>query len=92
MQLFTLVDTATMTVTLFEAIRPPVAFLVVGSEGGMQRAVGVSYDWGSQTLVKETVLRMETPVMDRMSRVPRVKLSLGRAPLPTRPRYGGIVV
>lgn len=76
-----------MTVTLFEAVRPPVAFLLVGSEGGMQRALGVSYDWESKTLVKETVLRMETPVMERMARVPRVKLSLGRAVPKTKARF-----
>ena len=67
-----------MTVTLFQAVNPPIAFLLVGSEGGMQRAVGVSYDWESQNLVRETVLRLETPVIDRMERVPRVKLSLGK--------------
>lgn len=75
-----------MTVMLFQAVRPPIGFLLVGSEGGMQRAVGVSYDWETQTLVKETVLRLETPVLDRMDRVPRVKLSLGRKVHPAHPR------
>ncbi|KAL8947936.1 MAG: hypothetical protein Q9222_005826, partial [Ikaeria aurantiellina] len=36
MKVFTLVDTYTMTVTLFEARRPPTAVLAVGEEGGMQ--------------------------------------------------------
>jgi hypothetical protein len=75
-----------MTVTLFQAISPPIAFLVVGSEGGMQRAVGLSYDWESQNMVKETVLRLETPTIDRMERVPRVKLSLGKKVHPARLR------
>jgi hypothetical protein len=75
-----------MSVMLFQAVRPPIGFLLVGSEGGMQRAVGVSYDWETQTLVKETVLRLETPVLERMSRVARVKLSLGRQVHVTRSR------
>ena len=75
-----------MSVLLFQAVRPPIGFLLVGAEGGMQRAVGVSYDWETQTLVKETVLRLETPVLERMDRVPRVKLSLGRQVHAARPR------
>jgi hypothetical protein len=35
-RLFTLVDTYSMTVTLFRATRPPVAVIICGSEGGMQ--------------------------------------------------------
>ena len=35
MRVFSLVDTHSMTVTLFEARRPPAAFLMLGSEGGM---------------------------------------------------------
>lgn len=80
LQIFTLVDTNTMTVTLFSAVNPPIGFLVVGSEGGMQRAVGVSLDWTTGTLYRETVLRMETPVLSRMDRVPRVKIGL-RSPV-----------
>ncbi|KAH0545388.1 hypothetical protein FGG08_000529 [Glutinoglossum americanum] len=33
LKVFTLVDTYTMTVTMFEAVRPPVAVLLCGSEG-----------------------------------------------------------
>ncbi|KAH7363891.1 hypothetical protein BKA65DRAFT_489875 [Rhexocercosporidium sp. MPI-PUGE-AT-0058] len=75
---FTLVDTNTMTVTLFEAERPPAVALLCGSEGGMQRAVMCSYDWPTQTLYRETVLRMETRVLEKMSRVGRVRLGLRR--------------
>lgn len=77
-KIFTLVDTNTMTVTLFEAVRPPVVALLCGSEGGMQRAVMCSYDWTSQTLYRETVLRMETSVLEKMARVGRVRFGLRR--------------
>lgn len=67
-----------MTVTLFQAARPPVCFLLAGSEGGMQRAIGCSYDWTTATLYRETVLRMETPIIDKMHRVSRVKIGFNR--------------
>jgi len=71
-----------MTVTLFQAARPPVCFLLAGSEGGMLRAIGCSYDWTTATLYKETVLRMETPIQDRMTRVGRVKIGFNRVQRP----------
>lgn len=78
LKLFTLVDTNTLTVTLFRAVRPPVALLLCGSEGGMQRALLCSYDWKSQTLYRESVLRMDTLVLEKMSRVDRFRLGLKR--------------
>jgi hypothetical protein len=78
LKLFTLVDTNTMTVTLFKAVRPPVAMILCGSEGGMQRALLCSYDWKTQTLYRESVLRVETLVLEHMSRVDRFKLGLKR--------------
>ena len=78
MRIFTLIDTHTMTVTLFEAVRPPIAVLLCGSEGGMQRAVGCSYDWTNGTCCRETVLRMETTVLAKMSRVSRFKFGVKR--------------
>jgi hypothetical protein len=78
MKVFTLVDTYTLTVTMFLAVRPPVAVLLCGHEGGMQRAVMCSYDWSTQTLYRETVLRMETPVLERMFRVNRFRFGLQR--------------
>jgi hypothetical protein len=78
MKVFTLVDTYTLTVTMFLAVRPPVAVLMCGHEGGMQRAIMCSYDWSSQTLYRETVLRMETPVLERMFRVNRFRFGLQR--------------
>ena len=77
-QVFTLVDTGTMTVTLFSAARPPVAMLLCGEEGGMQRALLCSYDWRTSTLYRETVLRVETTVSDKMQYMPRVRLGLRR--------------
>ncbi|KAH8646611.1 hypothetical protein BGZ60DRAFT_535595 [Tricladium varicosporioides] len=77
-RIFTLIDTYSMTVTLIQAIRPPVALVICGSEGGMKRAVACSYDWTSSTLYRETVIRMPTTTLNRMDRVPRLKFGLQR--------------
>ena len=77
-KLFTLVDTCTMTVALFGAARPPVAVILCGAEGGMQRALLCSYDWTGGTFYRETVLRMETRAWDRMDTMCRVRLGLDR--------------
>lgn len=79
LKLFTLVDTNTLTVTLFRSVRPPVVMLLCGSEGGMQRALLCSYDWKTQTLCRETILRVKTVIMDKMSRVDRLRLALTRS-------------
>ncbi|KAF2687741.1 hypothetical protein K458DRAFT_169482 [Lentithecium fluviatile CBS 122367] len=92
-KIFTLVDTNTMTVTMFQAARPPVCFLLLGAEGGMQRAVGCSFDWTTGILYRETVLRMETSCRDKMDLVSRARISLekrrnpGVQQAPQRPRY-----
>jgi len=83
MRVFTLVDTYSMTVTLFQARRPPEVLLVCGSEGGMQRTIGCSFEWTSQTFFKETVLRLETRVLERMDRIRRVRLGIRRIEKPT---------
>ena len=67
-----------MTVTLFEAVRPPVAVVLCGEEGGMQRALLCSEDWTTGTLYRETVLRMETRVWDKTDTLARVRLGLKR--------------
>jgi len=82
LKVFTLVDTGSMTVTMFQAKQPPIALLIVGSEGGMQRAIGCSMDWTTNTLYKETVLRVPTHLLGRMDPLPRVKLGVKR---PVRP-------
>lgn len=79
-KIFTLVDTYTMTVTLFAAVRPPVAVLACGEEGGMQRALLCSYDWTNNTLYRETVLRIETPAYWKMNPIRRVRLGLQTRP------------
>ncbi|KAH9210147.1 hypothetical protein DL95DRAFT_308442 [Leptodontidium sp. 2 PMI_412] len=77
-RVFTLLTSGIGTVTLFAAERPPVVALLCGSEGGMQRAIMCSYDWPTQTLYRETVLRMETRVLEKMPRVGRVSFGLRR--------------
>ena len=63
---------------MITAVRPPVMALVAGSEGGMLRAVLCSYDFKTQTLFRESVVRMETPSIDRMSRISRVRFGFDR--------------
>ena len=77
-RIWTLVDTYTLTVTLFEAVRPPTAVVICGEEGGMQRALLCSYDWASQTLFRESVLRMETLILEQIQRAGRLRLGLRR--------------
>ncbi|KAI9659014.1 MAG: hypothetical protein M1821_001974 [Bathelium mastoideum] len=74
--LFTLIDTYAMTATCFYAAKPPSTVIVCGQEGGMQRAVLCSYNWTTQTFVRETVLRVKTLVLDRMFRVDRFRFAL----------------
>lgn len=71
-----------MTATLFLAARPPTCFLMAGSEGGMKRIVGCSYDWTTGTMYRETVLRMETQFEDMMLRIGRVKIGFKRVQHP----------
>src|SRR5262249_10331566 len=44
-RIFTIIDTYSMTATMFYAYHPPTTVLICGQEGGMQRAVLCSYDW-----------------------------------------------
>lgn len=67
-----------MQCILIKAERPPIALLICGTEGGMQRALGVSYDWTTGTLYRETVLRLETPILDNVCRIPRARIGLKR--------------
>ena len=93
-KIFTLVDTHSLTVTMFAAVRPPVAVVLCGQEGGMQRALLCSYEHTTQTLFRETVLRMETPVLEVMSRLGRFRIGLNRretysqpSPMAQNPSY-----
>jgi hypothetical protein len=81
-KIFTLVDTNTMTATLFAAKTPPIVALICGQEGGMLRAALCGYDWTTQTLYRETVVRMESDIRDKMFRIGRVKFGFRRPELP----------
>lgn len=74
--LFTLVDTYVMEATAFYAQRPPTVVMILGREGGMQRAALCSYDWRAQSFCREVVLRMKTVVLNRMSRVDKFRFML----------------
>ena len=52
----------TMIVTLFKAVQPPVAVVLCGKEGAMQRALLCLEDGSNGTFYRETVMRMETRV------------------------------
>lgn len=84
-QVFTLVDTYNLQVTIFEAVRPPSALLFCGSEGGMQRVVGCSYDWTTQTFYRETVLRLPTVSLEKAYRVSRFRMGIQRPKWETVP-------
>ena len=75
---FTLIDTFTLTATAFEAERLPVAAIICGQEGGMQRALLCSYDPVSRAFCKETVLRMKTTCLERMPRMDRFRFAMRR--------------
>ncbi|KAF3934406.1 hypothetical protein ABW19_dt0202474 [Dactylella cylindrospora] len=87
LRIFTLIDTYNMQLTLFEAVNPPICLLLCASEGGMQRAIGCSYDWTTQTMYRETVLRMPTTSLNRMDRVPQVRIGIKRPNWVCRERY-----
>ena len=73
-RLFTLIDTGAMTVSLFTAARPPSVALICGREGGMLRVVLCHYERSTNCLHKETVLRMETPMLDMAGLLSWVKV------------------
>ena len=73
-RLFTLIDTGSMTVSVFAAEKPPSVALIAGHEGGMLRVVLCSYERSNATLIKQTVLRMQTPMLDKTGLLGWVKL------------------
>jgi hypothetical protein len=75
---YTLIDTFTLTATAYQAERLPVAAIVCGQEGGMQRALLCSYDPVSRAFCKETVLRMNTTCLERMPRMDRFRFAMRR--------------
>jgi len=78
-QIFSLIDTVTMTVTVFRAAWPPQALIACGSEGGMERVLVCSYDWTSGVFFKEAVLKFPGRILDSMHRLPAIRLGFQRA-------------
>ena len=66
-----------MHVHVFSARAPPSVALVCGKEGGMLRVVLCSYEMEGNLLRKESVLRMETPMLDLTKMHTWVKISQG---------------
>lgn len=81
--IFTLVDTGSLTVSIFSAERPPTVALLCGKEGGMLRAVLCSWKFGNDCLHKETVIRMPTHIYDDAKAKSWLKLCLGRPEVST---------
>lgn len=73
---FTLIDTFTFTATTFYANEPPAVVMVCGRERGMLRALLCSYDWATQNFKRETTMRLEAVVLERMPRMDRLRLLL----------------
>lgn len=76
-RLFTLVDTGSLTISIFSARRPPSVALVCGREGGMLRAVLCHYERSDNCLYKETVVRMDSVTLNQAKGLSWVKVSLG---------------
>ncbi|KAL8711737.1 MAG: hypothetical protein Q9220_003908 [cf. Caloplaca sp. 1 TL-2023] len=76
-RLFTLVDTGSLTISIFSARRPPSVALVCGREGGMLRAVLCHYERSDNCLYKETVVRMDSVTLNQAKGLSWVKVGLG---------------
>ncbi|KAF8251576.1 hypothetical protein K440DRAFT_475183, partial [Wilcoxina mikolae CBS 423.85] len=77
-RIFTIVDTKTMQVSLIEAVHPPVLALACGKEGGMVRTVLCSFDYKTNTVYREAVLRMESRVLTKMNHIGRICFGVSR--------------
>ena len=75
-RIFTLVDTGNLTVSIFQARKPPTVALVCGAEGGMLRAVLCSWRFANDCLYKETVIRVQTSTWEQTKLAGWLKLSL----------------
>lgn len=75
-RLFTIVDTGSLTVSVFSARRPPSVALVCGREGGMLRAVLCHYERSNNCLYKETVVRMDSVTLNQAKGLSWVKFGL----------------
>ncbi|KAJ5054505.1 uncharacterized protein L3040_000777 [Drepanopeziza brunnea f. sp. 'multigermtubi'] len=75
--LFTLVDTGSLSVSVFSAERPPTVALLCGREGGMLRAVLCSWRFKNDCLYRETVIRMPSDVYESAKAKSWLKICLG---------------
>ena len=81
-RIFTLVDTGRLTLTLFSARCPPSVALLCGRDGGMLRAVLCSWDFKTDCLYKEAVVRMPSEVWESATAKSWLKVRLeGRKPI-----------
>ena len=75
-RLFTLVDTGNLTVSIFQAKRPPTVALICGAEGGMLRAVLCSWRFANDCHYKETVIRVPSNTWEQTRSVGWLKFCL----------------
>ena len=76
-RLFTLVDTNSLTVSVFTAQRPPTVAVICGREGGMLRTVLCSWRFSMDCLFREAVVRLPSDTWDIAKMPGWLKLSLG---------------
>ena len=74
--IFTLVDTGNLTVSIFQARKPPTVALICGAEGGMLRAVLCSWRFANDCLYKETVIRVQSSTWEQTKLAGWLKISL----------------
>jgi hypothetical protein len=75
-RLFTLIDTGDLTVSIIQAVNPPTVALICGREGGMLRALLCHWDFVSNTLYRETVMRMSSECLNMAKTKSWLKISL----------------
>jgi hypothetical protein len=78
---FTIVDTLSCTATSFRAEKAPTVAFIGAHEGGMSRMILCSYDAAAGAFVEETIVRMESAVLQRMPRLDRFRFAVAPAPI-----------
>ncbi|MCJ1399664.1 hypothetical protein MMC11_002866 [Xylographa trunciseda] len=73
---FTLVDTGNLSISVFQAKRPPTVAFITGAEGGMLRAVLCSWRFANDCHYRETVIRVPSNTWDLCKPSAWVKVSL----------------
>ncbi|VUC30865.1 unnamed protein product [Clonostachys rosea] len=75
-QIFTIVDTTTLTMTVVRCTAPPVAIVVCGQAGGTDRALLCSFDCKTGSYHREKVLRVDPLMSSLMHRTRSMHLCL----------------